>query len=98
MIPKLGCCKFAEVLFVFIGEILAEFNEHLIGHQLYLPHITCGSEHTSHLKHDECQIFDGSICQWVTTSNGYVLHFAKMLPECFDGVFGCPRGSNACMI
>jgi len=47
MIPKLGCHKFAKALFVFISEMLAEFNEHLIGHQLNLPHVTGSGEHAS---------------------------------------------------
>jgi len=52
MIPELSCHKLAKVLLVFVGEMLVEFNEHLIGYWLNSPCVTGSGEHTSHLKHD----------------------------------------------
>jgi len=52
VIAKLGHCEFAEVLFVFNGEVLVKFNQGLVSHWLDVPGVTCGGEDAGHFKHD----------------------------------------------
>jgi len=56
MISNLGCCEFLQMLFVFISEMLSKFDEHLVGHQFYMPHVACHCEYSSGLKHELGQV------------------------------------------
>jgi len=52
VITELGHHEFVEVLFVFIGEVLAKFNQGLVSQGLDVPGVTCSGENASHFKHD----------------------------------------------
>ena len=54
MIPDLGCHEFLQMLFVFVSEMLSEFNEHLVGCRFYAPHVACNGEYSGGLKHEQC--------------------------------------------
>ncbi len=61
VVTKLGHHEFAEVLFVFIGEMLAKLNQGLVSHWFDSPDVACSDEDTSHFKHDQCQVAYGTI-------------------------------------
>jgi len=52
--PKLQCCEFAEMFFVFGSEMLLKCNQGLICHRLDTPHVTGHGEYACCCKHEEC--------------------------------------------
>jgi len=60
-----------------------------------VPGVACGCEDASCLKHEKSEVFDCIVGQGITTSDGDVLDFMKVLPQCFNGIIWCPDGGNA---
>jgi len=51
------------MFFVFADEMLAKFNEHLLGNRMDVPGVACHGEDASYLEHEEGEVFDGIVSQ-----------------------------------
>jgi len=95
VIAELRHGELAESLFVFVGEVLTELNQCLVGHWLDAPRVACGGEYAGCFKHDERQIAYGTVGKWITSLDRDALDFTQAFLQCFNGVIWGPYTGDA---